>query len=440
MIKNKQFFLILMMLVILFFLVESGCSRSGRDEKKLKTITFWHSFTSSTLPVLEQMIVDFEKANPDIKIKAQYVPTGDALVQKLISAIQSHTVPDIAWVHADFLDKLVEAHSICSIQELAKNDTLFWRDILPDIFPQLLKSVTIRDTLYALPMEATTLALLYNRDMFRKAGLDPDHPPQSHAELDSFTRILSRDLNGDGSLDQYGFYVPVFPASGPLNLWMIMQWTPFVWQEGGEIFYQNKPVLNSQAGIHALNLWKKLYQMQHFERFSMAHDMGFMSQTVGMILDGPWNLPRYKEQIHFDWAVAPLPAGKAGKATYLSGEYLVVFKKCGEKLAAWKFLQWFMKKDVQRRFAGQSGYLPVRKSLLMDEEYRKMLEDYPQQKAFHTLIEHARGRQLPDRFRVEINQILANAIEHVVRGGQDPGISLEKAESKIYNLLDSEIK
>jgi multiple sugar transport system substrate-binding protein len=289
-------------------------------------------------------------------------------------------------------------------------------------------------------MEATTLALLYNRDMFRKAGLDPDHPPQSHAELDSFTRCLSRDFNGDGALDQYGFYVPVFPASGPLNLWMIMQWTPFVWQEGGEIFYQNQPVFNSQAGIHALNLWKKLYQDQHFERFSMAHDMGFMSQTVGMILDGPWNLPRYKNQIRFDWAVAPLPAGRAGKATYLSGEYLVVFKNCTDKQEAWKFLQWFMKKDVQRRFVGQSGYLPVRKSLLIDEEYRKMLKDYPQQKAFHALIEHARGRHLPDRYRVEVNQILANAIEQVVRGGYEAGNSLEKAERNIFGLLERDIK
>lgn len=436
--KHRILPVILIFLASVILCVESGCSRTDKGNCSVQTLTFWHSFTSSTMPVLEQMIVDFEAIHPGIQIRAQYVPTGDALVQKLITAIQSGTEPDIAWIHADFLDRLVESKSIYSLNELASGDSAFLINILPDIFPQLLKSVTIRDTVYALPMEATTLGLLYNKDMFREAGLDPGHPPATHAELDSFAGCLSRDINNDGLYDKFGFYVPVFPASGQLNIWMIMQWTPFVWQCGGSIFHENQPVFSQEAGIHALELWKKLYEQQQFERFSMAHDMGFMSQTVAMILDGPWNLPRYRDNIDFDWGVAPLPAGCAGNSTYLSGEYLAVFKKCRHVSSAWKFLQWFIEPDVQREFARRSGYLPVRRSLLQDSEYLSILDAYPQQKGFNELIDYARGRELPDRFRVEVNQHIAAAIENAVRGIEPAEMALKKADIKIQKLMCSE--
>jgi len=425
-------------LIMIVLMLICGCARGKKGKSQLTTLTFWHSFTASTLPILEQMIGDFEVGHPDIHINAQYVPTGDALAQKLITAIQSNTTPDIAWVHADFLDKLVNARAIYALDELAGNDTLFQNQYLPDIFPQLLQTVTIRDTLYALPMEATTLALLYNRDLFQDVGLNPDHPPATWVELDSFTLRLCRDLNRDDIIDRFGFYVPVFPASGPLNIWMIMQWAPFVWQAGGEIFDRDKPMFNTAAGTAALSLWRKLYQQQQFERFSMAHDMGFMSQTVAMIMDGPWNLPRYREQIKFDWGVAPLPGGHVGRATYLAGEYLVVFRKCANPSVAWQFLCWFIMPEVQRDFAEKSGYLPVCRSVLNDPDYIEFLKHYPQQQSFNEQLQYARGRTLPDKYRVEVNQCLAKAIESTVRGGVPPDKSLKIAEDEIRKLLMSE--
>ena len=164
---------------------------------------------------------------------------------------------------------------------------------LDDFFPQLISNAKWNDTLYAIPMEATTIALLYNKDLFKQVGLDPNHPPENWNELKEFSKRLTYDVNGDGKMNHYGFYVPALPASGPLSIWMLLQWEPFLWQAGGTILNkkQTKAAFNTNAGIQALTLWKELYDEMNFDSFSMTHDMSFMSQTCAMIMDGPWDLP-----------------------------------------------------------------------------------------------------------------------------------------------------
>ena len=165
----------------------------------------------------------------------------------------------------------------------------------------------------------------------------------------------------DGRTEQYGFFVPVFPASGPLNIWMTLQWTPFLWQAGGTEFdsTRNRALFNSEAGVQALTLWKMIYDQEDFSKVGIGHDMGFVSGKLAMIMDGPWDLPRFRQAKEIDWAVAPLPAGPGGRATYLAGEQLTIFRQSSHPAAAWTFVKWMLRPDVQARFSETSGYLPL---------------------------------------------------------------------------------
>jgi ABC-type glycerol-3-phosphate transport system substrate-binding protein len=433
----KMFKIFLTLLISSLF--SFGCGKAKNNNDGKTEIVFWHSFVSSTVPALNSLIDKFESENPSIKINAQYVPTGDALVQKLITAIQSKTAPDIAWIHSDFINKLVDADAIYKMEHFIKGTDSLSQEEMNDIFPQLLQNASYKNVLYAMPMEATVLALVYNKAHFRQAGLDPERPPQNWEELREYANKLTIDKNGDGKNDQYGFYIPAYPASGPLSIWMILQWTPFLWQAGGEEINadQTEMLFNSQAGIEALTLWKNIYDDLKFSNYSFSHDMGFASGSVSMIMDGPWDLPTFRKLKNIDWGVASLPGGLSGKATYMAGEHLSIFKQSKNPNEAWKFIKWIIGPEVQAEFSINSGYLPVRKSVLEMDSYKQFLDNDPQMRAFVEQMQIARARVNLNSFRVEINQHIAEAVERTIIGNENPKTALDNAAQKSNKLLKS---
>ena len=423
-------------LIILLIIILEGCSK--QDESKKTKVIFWHSFVATTIPALNELIERFEKEHPDIDVEAQYVPTGDALVQKLITAIQSQTAPDVSWIHADFLDKLIESDAIFPMEHFIKGDDGLTEEEMDDFFPQLLGAFSHKKVLYALPMDATVLALVYNKDQFKRAGIDPNIPPKTWNDLKEYSKKLTLDKDGDGKIDQYGFYVPAYPGSGPLSIWEVLQWSPFLWQAGGEIIdsTQTKVLFNSEAGVQALTLWKEIYDQLNFSNYSFTHDMGLASGSISMIMDGPWDLPTFRKMKNIDWAVASLPEGPKGKATYIAGESLAIFKQSKNPDATWTFVKWVTQPEIQAMFSMSSGYLPVRKSVLEREDYKAFLEKDLAMKSFVDQIKIARQRPTIERYYVNINQFIADAIEQTLIGNKSPRKALDEAAEKSNKLLN----
>ncbi|MCF8260934.1 MAG: ABC transporter substrate-binding protein [Melioribacteraceae bacterium] len=423
--------LLLVCTIIIF-----SCKHDNNNSNEIK-LTFWHSFVANTHPALNKLLEKYESENPNINIVEQYVPSGDPLVQKLITAIQSGTTPDLAWVHTDFLDKLVQADAIYRMEKFINGANGFTEEEFNDFFPQLISNAKWNDILYAIPMEATTIALLYNKDLYKKVGLDPNHPPRDWEELKEYALKLTFDSSGDGKMNHYGFYVPALPASGALSIWMLLQWEPFLWQAGGEFLNkdQTKAMFNRKPGVQALTLWKELYEEIGFESFSMTHDMGFISQTCAMIMDGPWDLPSLRKINNFEWGIAPLPEGPDKRATYVAGEHLTIFKKSDHPDEAWKFIKWFTSPEIQAEFSIESGYMPVRKSTLELQSYKDYLKTDPYLAAFVEQFEIGYARQNITYKRVEINQRVAEAIERSLKGNVDPKTALDAAAEQVNSIL-----
>ncbi len=426
-------------LIALLILIPGCSSENNSDTDQQYEIRFWHSFVASSIPAINKMIAKYELENPKIKIIAQYVPSGDPLVHKLITAIQSGTTPDISWIHSDFLEKLIEAKAIYPMDYFINGPEGFTKEEYDDFFPQLMEGGKWNDSLYAIPMEATTLALLYNKTMLAKNGINPPLPPKNWTELNDYVNKLTIDKDNDGKFDQYGFYIPSFPASGPLSIWMLLQWEPFLWQAGGELINREQTEIfaNEEAAVSALKLWKKLYDRMQFGSFSLSHDMSFASGTVAMIMDGPWTLPLYRKIDEFEWGVAKLPKGPVKESTYLAGEYLTIFKTSKNPIESWKFIKWFTDPKIQAEFSIESGYMPVRKSTLELPNYVNYLQENEHMEGFINQIDIARGKTKIEKNKVEINQIVSGVIENVLVGNTDPMTAIVNAKKIAERYLNN---
>lgn len=416
-----------------------GSGADGAGDGRV-TITFWHSFVQSTRPALEKLIDRFEEQHPHIRIDAQYIPTGDALAQKLITAVQSGSAPDVSWIHSHYLGDLVDADAVYEMEHFIDGENGLSAEDMDDIYPALIQYASWQGTLYSMPMEATNLGLIYNKDLFREAGLDPERPPQNWEELQEYSRRLLKDRNGDGRYEQIGFFVPAVPASGPQGAYMMWQWTPFLWQAGGYLVNeeQTEVLFDSPEGVEALTLWKDIYQLQNQRTFTAEDPLTVMaSQQIAMMLDGPWNLPRYPQLFsRFDYGVAPLPAGPAKRATVVAGEYLAIFKQSDHPDETWEFVKWMVDPETQAFWSMESGYLPVRESVVEVDAFQEFLQERPHQRAFVEQMQYAQAQRPIDFYTMRIQRLIADAIEEATVGGQDPQRALSDAAAEANALLD----
>jgi ABC-type glycerol-3-phosphate transport system substrate-binding protein len=422
-------------------LAATGCGPGGADsgDGDRATITFWHSFTQSTRPALDKLIERFHEDHPDIRIQPQYVPTGDALAQKLITSVQSGSAPDISWIHSHYLEDLSAADAVYEMAHFIDGPNGLSEEEMADMYPALLEYASWQGTLYSMPMEATNLGLIYNKTHFEAAGLDPEAPPETWEELRAFSRALSMDDNGDGRYERIGFFVPAVPASGPQGSYMMWQWTPFLWQAGGHLVdtSQTDITWDEPAGVEALSLWQSVYQMQNQRTFTSEDPLTVMaSQQISMMLDGPWNLPRYPELFsQFDWGVAMLPEGPAKRATVVAGEYLAIFKQSAFPDEAWTFVKWMIQPETQAFWSMESGYLPVRQSVVEVPEFQRFLDANPPQRAFVEQMAYAQAQRPIDFNTIRIQRLLAEAIERATVGAEPPDRVLSETASEAEMLL-----
>ena len=121
----------------------------------------------------------------------------------------------------------------------------------------------------------------------------------------------------------------------------------------------------------------------------------------------------------------------------VAGEYLAIFKQSEHPDEAWTFIKWVLQPEVQASWSMESGYLPVRESVLEVEEYQRFLDEHPGQRVFVEQMKYAQAQRAVDYHAIEIQRALAIAIEKATVGNQDPKTVLSEAAETSNRLLQS---
>ena len=213
-------------------------------------------------------------------------------------------------------------------------------------------TTTYRGHVYAIPAQVINSRLIYNRDLFRAIGRDPDEPPRSYAELRELARLIT--AKGRGRI--YGF---AYPGA---EIWPL-EWMPSQWAEAnGEPAYWDW-----HRGCWAMQGYAKVFGLladlqkdgSLFPGAPVLTNEALRAQfaqgRIGMFMAEAWDVGVLNDQFpaKCDWAVAPIPTydGKFhGKArAMIIGGLWTINGKSQYKIEGWEVVKWFNRYEVRSR-------------------------------------------------------------------------------------------
>jgi len=260
-------------------------------------VNYWSRHGSSDVAIMQEMAREFNTANPDIEVKLQFLTWGGAYYGKVRSSILAGNPPELFDVAAYAPPMFYDNVESFSKEELAKIGIK-----LADFVPAAWEAIKYKGRYYGTVNAILPLGLYYNTDMFKEAGLDPNKPPTNLDEFLAYAKKLTKDTDGDGKIDQWGFmlrnnFVP----------------TPWIWesilvQSGGSILDESlsKAAFNSKEGRDALNLMLDFSRKYKIAPPTLSDTTtAFVAKKVAMVVNGPWNIAGYKGKMAF--GTAPMP-------------------------------------------------------------------------------------------------------------------------------------
>ena len=319
-------------------------------------VRFWHAMGGPLGEVLNELIDEFNAQHPQWHIKGESMGSYEALKQKLLASIIARNQPDMAQAYEAWISTLLGGEALVDLGQL---DPEFSRE-LEDFYPVFIEDSIYSGKLYSLPFNKSVPVIYYNRDMFRRAGLDPDRPPRTWEEFVEVSRRLTRDLDGDGKPDQWGHK---FTDHATYFECLLVQNGGSILDESGE-----RLNFNSDKGVEALQFLVDMvhrYEAADFYLGGYQHQVDFAAQNVGMIVASCVSRTFMAKQLNFDWGMAPL-LEKVRPASLVYGTNTVIFAQSSpeKQKVCWEFIKWFTSPEITARWAIRTNYVPVRRSAL----------------------------------------------------------------------------
>ncbi len=224
---------------------------------------------------------------------------------------------------------------------------------------------------YGVPTDAAWQAMYYNKAMFRRAGLDPERPPQTWDELLAMAdRLTVRSPSGAPTVAGFSLRKTGFkPGTAE-------KWFTFLLSAGGAPFSPDgtRATLDTPAAREALAFYRAVLD-RRIDALTLEGDQGGFGEGQVAILFREAHMIRWLRETHpeIEFGVAPLPKGPDGKPGVSSGgSYLMAVSDASRyKADAWGFTEFLVSDSAYARYIGIGGVVPVVKSVAALPELRR---------------------------------------------------------------------
>lgn len=386
---------------------------------------------------IKRQIREFERRHPGVSVDLTELTWEHGEEKKKI-AISAGVGPDI--ITGVLPVQLIESGLVEPIDDYLSPDEKL------DFLQPALDSFTYEGRLYGWPWYLTGSVLLANRDLLKEQGVGLPDADWTYAEFLDSARRLTRDTNGDGAPDTFGFGFLIRP--GDTAVW------PFLFPAG-------LPAVLDDAGVRALTretnasflvdlvrkdrvtppfcaAWDPEILWQHF---SAQRDVAFAALGI-------WAIPRLRALAHFTFDVLPFPSPGEGQPnarafTGTSGFVVLRQKDPEKRRLCMDFARLLVRPDAQRELA-RYGVIPSRKSA--GDTYRNdplMLKVQRILAAGQTIPLHAHWAEIDEKFQRELQLALlgekpvsvamaasAKRIEEII-GTAGPAVSSRRDAARI---------
>jgi multiple sugar transport system substrate-binding protein len=328
----------------------SDTGGSSSDGEPTGTISIW---ARDSQQGFMSQLVDLYNKSHTVQAKVTIIPAS-SFVQKLGTAASSGSGPDVSSIDLVYAPYFASAGALEDIGEMA--DALPYKDALS---PSHRRLSTFEDTTYALPFTAEASAIYYNKDLFKKAGLDPEKPPTTYAEM----RAAAKKIRALGK-DYYGFTFA--GACGGCN---VFEFAPHIWASGGDVLSEDgtKATLDTPEVTEALQFYRDMWTDGSVPS-AAKNDAGtqqiplFTSGKVGMVTLGAFAIPTM-EKAKINFGVTPIPGKDGEQASFAGGDVISVISGTKNQAGAEDFIKWATDEEAQT-FLAKNGSVPVRTDLV----------------------------------------------------------------------------
>lgn len=318
----------------------------GALAQQVTTINFWTQTLDSRAAwqPMAEVIAEFEKANPDIKVKVEHIPFAQ-FDSKLIVAAEAGSPPDISdinwmnakpWAQAGYLEPLDDY--------IAQSDV-----VSREMYYEAALVGEHDGQLYTLPQGTGTYMMFYNKDLFEKHGVAI---PQDWNELVEAIRKLYNPPHYYGLVRGFGDALYVFD-----------DFVNFVVQNDGYITDEavTRARTDEPAFVDAFTFYVELVTKHNAAppgymevASAQAHTL-FAQEKAAMLVSGPWARGMLAtENPDLNWGIFRIPGPEPGKyGAVVGGWQFGIWKGSKNKEAAWRFLEFISRPENAAKWASQ---------------------------------------------------------------------------------------
>ena len=430
----KKSILVLVITVLLLSACGGGGSETSSggggsvDADGNVTLDFWYALGGDSGKAIEELVNQFNASHPNIKVVGTYQGNYTTAMAKVYSAITGNTLPNVAQLGAAPL--LGSSGAVLPVKDFLATDSSF---DLEKIHPAFLQYNTAAGELWSLPFNNSVPILLYNKDLFVAAGLDPEDPPEDIDELLEYAKALTiKDSNG--IVTQYGLNTKD-DTHWYLSTLFLENGAQIVSEDESEMLYNSpEAVAMLQTWSDWVNVDQVMPRNQHAEAQS-----DFLAGKLGMLMGSTSGVSGIQKDAAFRVGSAMFPMVNGVRKVPVGGGSLVLFKNENEQIrnASWEFVKFMISEQSSIYLTSKTGYIPIYKDALNWPEIESIIEDNPLRLAAINSLPYAVAIPV---FSALGNSDLAlqNAIEKVELGSADPQTALDEAKTSVDHAIKTQ--